>query len=45
MAFASLDAFAISKENERMAKQLINEYYALLQEYVQPTVPLHFQEE
>ena len=33
MAFASLDAFAISKENERMAKQLINEYYALLQEY------------
>ncbi len=33
MAFMSLDAFAISKENERMAKQLINEYYALLQEY------------
>ena len=33
MAFMSLDAFAISKENERMAKRVINEYYRLLQEY------------
>ena len=33
MAFMNLNAFAISKENERMAKRVINEYYRLLQEY------------